>query len=97
MGQKKRFIREFRKALREFDHATVFVDLFGGSGRDLGEILSALARPETEKAVLGFTPRAGASCSVRPLMDRDSTLFMLGNGKELLKRYSCRFPLLSHT
>ena len=32
MGQKKRFIREFRKALREFDHATVFVDLFGGSG-----------------------------------------------------------------
>ena len=30
-------------------------------------------------------------------MDRDSTLFMLGNGKELLKRYSCRFPLLSHT
>ena len=32
MGQKKHFIREFRKALREFDHATVFVDLFGGSG-----------------------------------------------------------------
>lgn len=32
MGQKRRFAGEFRKALREFDHATVFVDLFGGSG-----------------------------------------------------------------
>lgn len=85
-------------AVVEYDGETMYChDLFGGSGRDLGEILSALARPETEKAVLGFTPRAGASCSVRPLMDRDSTLFMLGNGKEVLKRYSCRFPLLSHT
>ena len=36
-GEYAHFIREFRKALREFDHATVFVDLFGGSGlRDTG-------------------------------------------------------------
>ena len=85
-------------AVVEYEGNTMYChDIFCAPGRDLGEILSALARPETEKAVLGFTPREGSRCSVRPLMDRDNTLFMLGSGKELLKKYPCRFPVLSHT
>lgn len=32
MGQKRRFLGEFRKALATFPDARVFVDLFGGSG-----------------------------------------------------------------
>lgn len=32
MGQKRRFVGEFRKALAHFPDATLFVDLFGGSG-----------------------------------------------------------------
>ena len=32
MGQKRRFVADFRTALKTFDQATVFVDLFGGSG-----------------------------------------------------------------
>ncbi|MEZ3440200.1 DNA adenine methylase [uncultured Alistipes sp.] len=32
MGQKRRFVSQFRKALQEFPAATTFVDLFGGSG-----------------------------------------------------------------
>lgn len=32
MGQKRRFAGEFRKAIQQFDDATIFVDLFGGSG-----------------------------------------------------------------
>jgi hypothetical protein len=32
MGQKKRFVRELKNVLKHFDSATVFVDLFGGSG-----------------------------------------------------------------
>lgn len=32
MGQKRRFIGEFRKVIKEFSDAAVFVDLFGGSG-----------------------------------------------------------------
>lgn len=31
-GQKRRFVGEFRKALAHFPDATLFVDLFGGSG-----------------------------------------------------------------
>lgn len=32
MGQKRRFINEFKEALKTFDSKTIFVDLFGGSG-----------------------------------------------------------------
>ncbi len=32
MGQKRRFVNQFCEALREFPTATIFVDLFGGSG-----------------------------------------------------------------
>lgn len=31
-GQKRRFINDFREAVKNFDKATVFIDLFGGSG-----------------------------------------------------------------
>lgn len=32
MGQKRRFVGEFKKAIKQFPAATLFVDLFGGSG-----------------------------------------------------------------
>ena len=82
----------------KYDGETMYChDLFGSGSRDLGR--SSPPWPgQTEKAVLGFTPSGPEHpAPVRPLMDRDSTLFMLGSRKELLKRYSCRFPLLSHT
>lgn len=31
-GQKRRFVKQFKEALNQFEKATVFVDLFGGSG-----------------------------------------------------------------
>lgn len=45
MGQKRRFAGEFRKALGQFPDATVFVDLFGGSG-----LLSHIAKQERPDA-----------------------------------------------
>lgn len=32
VGQKRMFAKEFKNVLKQFDNATVFVDLFGGSG-----------------------------------------------------------------
>jgi site-specific DNA-adenine methylase len=32
MGQKRRFLNQFKKALNEYNDASIFVDLFGGSG-----------------------------------------------------------------
>ena len=45
MGQKRRFLDEFRKTLSHFSDATVFVDLFGGSG-----LLSHVAKQERPDA-----------------------------------------------
>jgi len=45
MGQKRRFAREFKKALKHFNNATVFVDLFGGSG--LLSHITKSVRPDT--------------------------------------------------
>lgn len=44
-GQKRRFVGEFKKALGQFSEATVFVDLFGGSG-----LLSHIAKQERPDA-----------------------------------------------
>ncbi len=45
MGQKRRFVPQFRKALQEFPSATTFVDLFGGSG-----LLSYITKQERPDA-----------------------------------------------
>lgn len=84
-------------AVAEYDGSTLYChELLGPRGPELEEVLSALARPETEKAVLGFTPRAGSRCSVRPLLGGE-TLFTLGSAGDLFHRYQMRFPTLSHT
>ncbi|SDC52013.1 DNA adenine methylase [Williamwhitmania taraxaci] len=45
MGQKRRFVGEFKRALREFPEGVVFIDLFGGSG-----LLSHIAKQERPSA-----------------------------------------------
>ena len=47
MGQKYRFVREFKEALKHFNNADTFVDLFGGSG-----LLSHVAKHERPDARL---------------------------------------------
>ena len=47
MGQKRMFATEFRRVLKQFDDASVFVDLFGGSG-----LLSHIAKSEKPTATV---------------------------------------------
>jgi len=49
MGQKRMFASEFRRILKQFDDATVFVDLFGGSG-----LLSHIAKREKPYATVVY-------------------------------------------
>lgn len=44
MGQKRRFITDFKEAIKAFDDTTVFIDLFGGSG--LLSHVAKQARPD---------------------------------------------------
>ena len=45
MGQKRRFVRDFREMLKRFDDVTTIVDLFGGSG-----LLAHVAKRERPEA-----------------------------------------------
>lgn len=45
MGQKRRFVADFKEALKLFDKETIFIDLFGGSG-----LLSYVAKRERPNA-----------------------------------------------
>lgn len=47
MGQKRRFLPEFKEALKSYDDCTVFVDLFGGSG-----LLSHTVKRERPDAIV---------------------------------------------
>jgi 16S rRNA G966 N2-methylase RsmD len=49
VGQKRMFAKEFRHILKQFDEATVFVDLFGGSG-----LLSYIAKREKPNATVVY-------------------------------------------
>ena len=71
-------------------------DIFGATNATLCQVLSALAGSETRKAVLGFTPKAGSACSVRPLREKDTTLFVL-DGKNLFQGKQMRLPALFRT
>ncbi len=46
MGQKRRFVSDFKEALKLFDNSTIFVDLFGGSG--LLSYVTKQARPDAQ-------------------------------------------------
>jgi len=49
MGQKRRFIKEFKSALKHFDGNAIYVDLFGGSG-----LLSHIVRHEKPKSIVVY-------------------------------------------
>ena len=83
-------------AVAQYQGDTLYCqELLGPGGAPLAQVLSALAREETAKAVLGFTPREGGKCSVRPLTGED-VLFFQGADAQHFHRYSLRFPALSH-
>ena len=75
---------------------TIVKKIYGGAGASLRDILTSLAGPETRKAVLGFTPKEGSACSVRPLREKDSPLFFL-DGKDVFGGRQLRLPYLSRT
>lgn len=99
MRQSVYYVDEYgAAAVAEYDGETLYLhDVFCGPDVPLKDLLTALARPETTKAVLGFTPRDGAACSVRPLREPDATLMVLGGKEDLFQGRQLRLPLLSRT
>jgi len=69
MGQKRRFVGEFKRALREFPEGAMFVDLFGGSG-----LLSHVTKQERPNARViyndfdGYTTRLSGVASTNKIL-----------------------------
>lgn len=71
-------------------------DVFGGAAYTLEQIISAAARPDTERAVFGFTPAQTRGMELKLLRQEDTTMFTLCAGKSVFGGDKLMFPLLSH-
>lgn len=72
------------------------LDIYGGSGASLQEILNAAAEPSFKSARLGFTPVETGNAAAFKRKEEDETLFLLQGKENLFSVYPLMFPLLSH-
>jgi GNAT superfamily N-acetyltransferase len=71
-------------------------DIYGGSQHSMEEILSSVALENTKTVVFGFTPKQSVGYEVVPLVEDDTTLFILAEKENLFAEHRIMFPLLSH-
>lgn len=72
-------------------------EVFGGLGRSLGELLSAIAGPGADTAVLGFTPAQPEDFQAEVYVEEDTAFFVHGKGRNPFREERLLFPVLSHT
>lgn len=73
------------------------MDVFGPGEVSLKTLLTALARPDTRRVELGFTPPNPQDFQASPCREEDTTLFLLQGLENPFEAHSLRFPVLSHT
>lgn len=79
-------------------------DVFGGGSLALetlqdgllNQLLSRVARPETRRAVLGFTPSNTEGMQAALRQEDDTSLFLLSGKEKMFLQDKLMFPLLSH-
>ncbi len=71
-------------------------DIFSSRKIELDNIINIMSLPETEKAVLGFTPDEDGFQNSEHI-DRDSVLFVYSRDKVIFDYNELKFPELSHT
>ncbi|WP_161565838.1 GNAT family N-acetyltransferase [Pseudomonas aeruginosa] len=83
-------------AVAEHDGADLLLlDVFAPRPLDPRFLAAELARPETRRLRLGFTPFDTHGFTLRPV-GNDDALFVLGQAEPWLDRRRLMFPLLSH-
>ena len=71
-------------------------DIFCESEQDLNKILSAVAQPETQTIVFGFTPLSTVNYGVSLLKEENATLFVLADKENIFADNKVMLPLLAH-
>lgn len=70
-------------------------DIFAEPGTTLTQIVNALANQQTQRVVLGFTPKESRECECT-LIDDEDTLFLFSGKENVFRDHQVMFPLLSH-
>lgn len=91
-------VEDLGAAVVEYDGSQMIChDLYCGADTSLHKILAALARPESRRVRLGFTPREPAGWTAVPEQDEEDTLFLLAGKENIFTGRRLCFPTLSHT
>ncbi len=84
-------------AILEYDNDTLLCyDIFGDGTHPMEELLSAITLEKTLIIKLGFTPKQGDPYQVTPLIEEDTTLFVLHGKENIFDNHQVMLPLLSH-
>lgn len=83
--------------LAEYGDGHMFcVDIFGGGGHTLHEVLAPLVPPGTYSIAFGFTPKAAPDQRYAPLQQEDTTLLLYRGSENLFGENILMFPFISH-
>lgn len=83
--------------IAEFENdCMVCYDVFGGRGKALTDILSAVAPTNIKSITFGFTPLDTEKMETSLLKEENTTLFLLSTKENIFQDNKLMFPLLSH-
>lgn len=72
-------------------------DIYCDPDKNLNDIISSLAIPNTDSVILKFTPKDSINYKVSPIENDDDTLFVLKNKQNIFISEQLFFPEISHT
>lgn len=76
-------------------HELICFDIFCDAGQSMATIINELAQPQSQQAVLGFTPKE-ARLGEYEKIDGDDMLFIYATKENIFHDNKLMFPLLAH-
>lgn len=75
----------------------IVYDILSTKDQDIDTVISAMITDQTQNVIMHFMPIDSDKYEIKLLKEEDTTLFMMGNSKELFEKNKLIFPILSHT
>ncbi|MCR8844499.1 GNAT family N-acetyltransferase [Paenibacillus sp. SC116] len=77
------------------DEQLICYDIFSKGNENIENIVSAVAEEHTKLAVLRFTPKQTEQCTIEPLHEEDTTLFVLSSKENPFASNKLMIPMLA--
>lgn len=79
------------------DDVLYCLDIFCEAGKELNQILSAVAGEKVNQVVFKFTPTEQKECKIQKIEDDDDALFVLKGKENIFAEEKLLFPEIAHT